>query len=119
MALNQDVVDAVESTNEAVKGSGPAFYLNLALSDAVSHQRRMNVLVESAVAKLLKNIDAVAPPEALAAVNQLSQNTDISSQISKLAKTFSDLEGSITQQGVRKMDDLVQAAAGAIIDKVL
>jgi hypothetical protein len=92
MALNPDVIETVEATNQAVTGQSADFYLNIALSDAVSHQRRMNVLLEAATSRIVKKLDDTPVQESIAAVKELAASVDLSGQIKNFADAFIEVQ---------------------------
>lgn len=54
------------NTNTKTFGDGPSFYAQLAMGDAVAHQRRVHVLAESATAAATKLILTISPEQAAA-----------------------------------------------------
>lgn len=79
MALNENVVDAVTNENFKVGAGGPAFYLNLAMGDAVSHQRSMNSIREAAVGNIVRRMTELDPSES-AAILKTTQG-DLAAQL--------------------------------------
>lgn len=66
MAADQGIIDSVSNTNTKTFGDGPAFYAQLAMSNAVSHQGRINVIAEAAVSSAVKKLLTITPDEAQA-----------------------------------------------------
>lgn len=66
MAADQGVIDSVSNVNTKTFGDGPSFYAQLAMGDAVAHQRRVHVLAESATAAATKLILTISPEQAAA-----------------------------------------------------
>lgn len=66
MAADQGVIDSVSNVNTKTFGDGPSFYAQLAMGDAVAHQRRTHVLAESATAAATKLILTISPEQAAA-----------------------------------------------------
>lgn len=99
MPLNSDVKEAVEQTNQAISQNSADFYLNMALSDAVSHQRRMNVILEASTAAILKRVENQETPiaDGIAAVRDLTNNLDLSTQIKNLATAFLDVQAKLKE----------------------
>lgn len=84
MALNPDVVAAVANANFKTHAEGGAYYLNLAMGDAVAHQRRTHVVAENANGRVVKNLIEIDPEEAASTVKTLTGN-DLGQQILQLA----------------------------------
>ena len=55
--------ESVAAANLKVLGDGPAFYTSLAMSNAVSHQGRVNAITEAAMGKVIEAIIGVSPSE--------------------------------------------------------
>ncbi len=66
MAADQGVIDSVSNVNTKTLGDGPAFYAQLAMANAVSHQGRVNQLGEAALSAAVKNLLTISPEEAAA-----------------------------------------------------
>jgi hypothetical protein len=84
MALNPDVVEAVTAANFKTHAEGGAFYLNLAMGDAVAHQRRTHVIAENAMGRVVKDLIEIDPAEA-ASVSKAVSGNDLAQQIVQLA----------------------------------
>lgn len=82
-SVNPQVVDAVTGENFKVGAGGPAFYLNMAMSDAVSHQRSVNLVREAILARATKQIVGEDPQTAVSDQKVLSGN-DLASTITQL-----------------------------------
>ena len=91
MAISEEVREAVSSNNFKSLGEGPAFYANLAMSDAVAHQRTTNSLREGYLGQVLKSMNELDPSEARAQVKMLSGN-DLAKQISDLGAAVATLQ---------------------------
>lgn len=71
--IAREASEAVAFTNIKAVGEGAAFYSNLAMSNAVSHQQGMNQLQSAIVGKIAESIIATQPSEAGADVAALMQ----------------------------------------------
>lgn len=83
MAADQGILDSVANSNAKTFGDGPAFFLQLAMGDAVAHQRSMNAIREAATAAAIKQLVEVDPSEAVAALKVTSGN-EVASQLTAL-----------------------------------
>jgi hypothetical protein len=84
MALNQDVVEAVANANFKTHAEGGAYFLNLAMGDAVAHQRRTHVVAENANGTCVKNLIQIDPEEAVS-ISKVTTGNDLGQQIMQLA----------------------------------
>lgn len=66
MAADQGVIDSVSNVNTKTFGDGPAFYAQLAMGNAVSHQGRVNQVGEAALSAAIKNLLTISPEQAAA-----------------------------------------------------
>ena len=57
------VEESVSATNLKVLGDGPAFYSNLAYSNAVANQQNMNAISQAIVSKAAESILSTSPSE--------------------------------------------------------
>jgi hypothetical protein len=81
--LNANVVDSVAATNFKSLGDGPAFWQNMVMSNAVSHQQRMQTLAEASTGRIAKSI--VEPDIAEAAsIEKIKTGHDLGSHIASL-----------------------------------
>lgn len=69
----KEAAEAVAFTNVKTVGEGPAFYSNLAMSNAVSHQQGMQQLQAAIIGKVAEAIIGVSPSEGGADVAALQQ----------------------------------------------
>lgn len=65
--------ESVAASNLKSLGDAPAFYHNLAMNNAVSHQNRCNGILEAAMGKVIEAIISVSPSEGGADVAALQQ----------------------------------------------
>lgn len=77
MAADQGLIDSVSNANNKTFGDGPAFYAQLAMGDAVAHQRRVNAISETLLGAMGKRLVEVDVQEASAegALNSSSLST--------------------------------------------
>lgn len=87
MPVNEQVVDSVTSTNLKTLGDGPAFYQNMAYSNAISHQNRLNVLAETAVASAIRSVATTPMEEAQG--SSAEQNASLPGLIAALLAALS------------------------------
>lgn len=91
MPVNEQVVDSVTSTNLKTLGDGPAFYQNMAFANAISHQQRLNLLGETAVASAIRSVATTPHEEAQAdfpsAIAAILGALGSSQQAAKVAQT--------------------------------
>lgn len=71
--ITREQSESVAATNLKVLGDGPAFYSNLAMSNAVSHQQGMQQIQAAIIGKVAEAIIAVSPSEGGADVAALQQ----------------------------------------------
>ena len=72
--IAREAAEAVAFTNIKSVGEGPAFYSNLAMSNAVAHQQGLNQIQAAIVGKVAEAIIGVSPAEGgtdVAALQQL------------------------------------------------
>lgn len=89
-AVNPAVIDSVASANFKTLGDGAAFYSGLAMSNAISHQQRMQTISEASVGRLVKAIVEPDVGEALAS-NQIA-TSDLPSHVSSLLSALSSAQ---------------------------
>lgn len=87
MPVNEQVVDSVTSTNLKSLGDAPAFYQNMGFANAVSHQNRLNILAETAVASAIRSV-ATTPMEE-AAGSSVEQSGSLPGLIAALLAALS------------------------------
>ena len=73
-AIDDSTFGSVNNENYKVGGGGPAFWLNLAMSDAVSHQRIVNGQRENNFAAASERTFTADPVEALGLKHMLTGN---------------------------------------------
>lgn len=66
MAASTDLIDSVANANNKTFGDGPSFYAQLAMGDAVAHQRRVNAISETLLGAMGKRLVEVDVQEASA-----------------------------------------------------
>ena len=66
MAADPGIIDSVSNVNTKTLGDGPAFYAQLAMGNAVSHQARVHTLGEAALSAAVKNLLTISPEQAQA-----------------------------------------------------
>jgi len=81
--LDPAIVGAVANTDLKSVGEGPAFYSNLAMGNAVSHQQGMNTILTAAVGAIVKKLTEIDVAEATAIV-KASTGQDLAGSISAL-----------------------------------
>ena len=69
----REMSESVAATNLKSLGDGPAFYHNLAMSNAISHQQGLNQIQTAIVGKVAEAIIGVSPSEGGADVAALQQ----------------------------------------------
>lgn len=84
MPVNEVVVDAVSINNVKTLGEAAAHSTALAFENAVSHQNRMNVIAESAVGNIIKNLTEIDPAQAVSILKATSGN-EVAATIAQLA----------------------------------
>jgi hypothetical protein len=87
MPVNEQVVDSVSSANLKALGDAPAFQMGLSYANAVSHQNRLNILAETAVASAIRSV-ATTPMEE-AAGSTVEQHSALPGLISALLAALS------------------------------
>ena len=71
--ITREQSESVAATNLKVLGDGPAFYSNLAMANAVSHQQGMQQIQAAIIGKVAEAIIGVSPSEGGADVAALQQ----------------------------------------------
>ena len=69
----KEMTESAAATNLKVLSDGPAFYSNLAMSNAVSHQQGMQQIQAAIIGKVAEAIIGVSPSEGGADVAALQQ----------------------------------------------
>ena len=95
MALAPEFVEATANANLKNVGEAPAFYLGLAMGDAVAHQRAVSTIREAALGSIVKKLTELDASEAVSVLKATSGN-DLAAQITALAAALSS-----SQQGVK------------------
>ena len=67
------MTESAAATNLKVLSDGPAFYSNLAMANAVSHQQGMQQIQAAIIGKVAEAVIAVSPSEGGADVAALQQ----------------------------------------------
>jgi len=83
--MSEAITQSVADVNTKTLGDNPAFYAGLAMGNAVSHQNRMNVLAESAIAAGVKAIGEMDPLQALSLARVGFASSDSTDTLAKLA----------------------------------
>lgn len=83
MPLLDDLGMSVAGTNLKVVADSPAFYAGLAMSNATSHQQRLQTLSEAALASAIKNLTEMDTSQAVAELKATSGN-EVAGTISAL-----------------------------------
>ncbi|TVR59433.1 MAG: hypothetical protein EA420_15990 [Candidatus Competibacteraceae bacterium] len=65
MPIPDSIVESVAIDNVKTVAGGPAFYSNLAMGNAVSHQQGMNAILTAAVGSVVKGLTEMDPSEAI------------------------------------------------------
>lgn len=108
MPVNESVVDAVSINNVKTLGEAAAHSTALAFENAVSHQNRMNIIAESAVGNIVKNLTEVDPAQAVAILKATSGN-EVAATIAQLAAALSS-----GQQGTKAAQTTPPVTGGGI-----
>jgi len=95
MSADQGLIDSVANENTKVGAGAPAFYQSIAMSNAVSHQNRMNIVAEAATATAVNVLLNMDPSQAVSEQKVLSGN-DLAQQLSALLTALNS-----GQQGVK------------------
>lgn len=66
MAVDQGIVDSVSSGNLKTVAESAAFFTAQGFANSVSHQNRLNILAETALATSVKLLSSVTPEQAQA-----------------------------------------------------
>lgn len=90
MAADQGIIDSVSNANTKTFGDGPAFYAQLAMGDAVAHQRRINAISETLLGAMGKRLVEVDVQEA-AAESKLNAS-DLSTVVSQLGAAIASIQ---------------------------
>lgn len=94
MPVNETVVDAVAINNVKTLGEAASHSMALAMENAVSHQNRMNIIAESAVGNIVKNLTEVDPAQAVAILKATSGN-EVAATIAQLAAALASNQQSV------------------------
>ena len=92
--LDPSVLGAVSNTNMKSVGEGPAFYSNLAMSNAVAHQQGMNTILTAAVGSITKKLTEIDIAEAASIVKAATGQDFAGGIVSILAALASGQIGS-------------------------
>lgn len=95
MALHEDIIGSVANANLKNLGEAPAFYMALAMGDAVAHQRNTNAIREAALGSILKKLTEMDSEEAISILKSTSGN-EVASQMANLLAALNS-----GQQGVK------------------
>jgi hypothetical protein len=95
MPINEEIVSSVAIGNVKTIAEAGAHSIALAMENAVAHQNRMNVIAESAVGNIVKNLTEVDPAQAVAILKATSGN-EVAATIAQLAAALAS-----NQQGVK------------------
>ena len=90
MAASTDLIDSVANANNKTFGDGPAFYAQLAMGDAVAHQRRVNAISETLLGAMGKRLVEVDVQEA-AAESKLN-TSDLGAILSQLGAAIASIQ---------------------------
>ena len=71
--IGREAAESVGFANIKTLGDGLAFYTNLAIANAVSHQQGMNTIFSAIVGKVAEAIISVSPSEGGADIAALQQ----------------------------------------------
>ncbi len=81
--LDPAILGTVANTNLKSVGEGPAFYSNIAMGNAVSHQQAMNTILTAAAGSTVKKLTEIDVAEASAIV-KASTGQDLAGSIASL-----------------------------------
>ena len=90
MAADQGMIDSVSNANTKTFGDGPAFYAQLAMGDAVAHQRRVNAISETLLGAMGKRLVEVDVQEASAESTIKADN--LSSLLGQLGAAIASIQ---------------------------
>lgn len=90
MAADQGIIDSVSNANTKTFGDGPAFYTQLAMGDAVAHQRRINAISETLLGAMGKRLVEVDVQEATA--ESKLNSSDLASIVSQLGAAIASIQ---------------------------
>lgn len=93
--IPDEIRESVAINNIKTLGESAAFYTQLAMGNAVSHQNRLNVIAETTVGQICKALIEVDPSESVAIQKLLSGN-DLAQQLAQLLAALAS-----NQQGVK------------------
>ena len=85
MPVPEMIVEAVALENTKVGGGGPAFYGNIQLGNATSHQQRLQILAETALARSIEVLQTMDLTQSIAAVKATTGNDPASQAMALLA----------------------------------
>lgn len=89
--VDHEIVKSVAGANFKVLGDTPAILTNMGLENAISHQNRVNVLAENALAASLKNMNEVDPTQAKS-LQALFTGNQVAEQLASLGATVAALQ---------------------------
>lgn len=90
MAASNDILDSVANANNKTFGDGPAFLMQIAMADAVAHQRRVNAISETLLGAMGKRLVEVDVQEA--AAESKINTSDLSSVLSQLGAAIASIQ---------------------------
>ena len=90
MAASTDIIDSVANADNKTFGVGPDFYAQLAMGDAVAHQRRINAISETLLGAMGKRLVEVDVQEASAEAKLNS--ADLASVVSQLGAAIASIQ---------------------------
>ena len=93
MPLNESIVDSVAATNFKSVAEAPAFYSNLAMGDAVAHQRGINAIREAAIGGIIDKLIHADPAEAISSLKLLTGDAQGAQMNALLAALNSGQQG--------------------------
>jgi hypothetical protein len=89
--VDHEIVKSVAGANFKVLGDVPAILTKMGLENAISHQNRVNVLSETALAAALKGLSEVDPTEAKS-LQALFTGNQVAEQIASLGAAVAGLQ---------------------------
>ena len=89
--VDHEIVKSVAGANFKVLGDTPAMLTTMGLENAVSHQNRVNVLAENALAASLKAMNEVDPAEAKS-LQALFTGNQVAEQLANLGASVAAIQ---------------------------
>ena len=89
--VDHEIVKSVAGANFKVLGDTPVILTNMGLENAISHQNRVNVLSETALAAAIKGLSEVDPAEAKS-LQSLFTGNQVAEQLANLGASVAAIQ---------------------------